>query len=248
MDRPLAAYLFMYCLVFTGGWFLGEYKRGKDIEVIASGCTCVVILIVFYFILKARKRIARTLTPSQLQDFVVGSVLVYGGMKLSGLLYLSAQGLKCVGGAAQSCTATTFPVLSISFMIVLILIYRLAILPLTTTTPSGSQIGAFKDLKLKTKVSMLGLLLAGAGNTFLFANMQESNMPKPMKNLYRTVLITIGAVALFELVGLIRFKRERRRQTIAVESGSSHPPLSSSQSRNSDKTNNMLDNFTGGYT
>ena len=249
MDRPLAAYAFAYFLVFCGGWGLGAYKRGKEHEIVTAVLGTVGAWIIFYFVLQACKKVARTLTPAQLQDFVVGSVLVYGSMKLSSLLYLTAQGLKCVGGGGVNCQATTFPVFSISAMILLILLFRLAILPSTTTSPSGSQIGAFKDLKLRTKVSMLGLLLAGVGNTFLFANMSESGISDELRALYVTVLITIGIVAVFELVALIRFERERRRQTIAVESGAAPPPPPSTpKSRITEDSHNMFDNLTGGFT
>ena len=160
MDRPLVAYVFVYSFATCGGLGLGYYKRGINAGVIGTGITLVVGWIICYFLLQARKRIARSLTPNQLQDFVVGSVLIYGGMKLSGLLYLTAQGYKCLQEDVKYCSATTVPVMSISFMICMILVYRLAILPLATAATTRSQVGSFRNITMKNRASMLGLLVA----------------------------------------------------------------------------------------
>ena len=252
MDRPLAAYAFAYWLVICGGWGLGEYKRGKDTKVIAAGIALVVGWIIAFFLLQARKRIARSLTPSQLQDFVVNSVLIYGGMKLSGLLYLTAQGYKCLEGDAKYCSATTLPVMSISIMIGMILVYRLAISPLTTAPTTRSQVGSFKNITMKNRASMLGLLVAGAGNCYLFSSIKDSEIEEPMLYLTAVVITAIGFVSLVELIAIIRYQSVRRRQTIAVESGAAPPPPPSTtstpktKSRNTDDTNNMLEAMAGG--
>ena len=224
MDRPLAAYVFVYLLVTVGSWGLGECKRAYYTNAISAGITLVVAWIIAFFLLQARKRTARSLTPNQLQDFVVGSVLIYGGMKLSGLLYLTAQGYKFLQEDAGGCSATTVPVLSISFMILMVLVYRLAILPLATAPTTRSQVGSFKNITMKNRASMLGVLVAGGGNIFLFSSIKDGWLEKPMLYLTLVVLIAIVFVMLLELIAIIRYQSVRRRQTIAVESGAAPPP------------------------
>ena len=245
MDRSLAAYTFAYFLVICGGRGLGQYKRGDDSGVTVAGICLVVVWIIFYFILQARKRIARTLTPKQLQDFVVGSVLIYGILKLAGLLYLTAQGYKCLAGGAESCAATTYPVLSISLMMFVIILYKLAIAPLTTTITSGPQVGALINIKLKTRASMYGMMVAGAGNLFLFSSIKEGKFEDPMRILFSVVTLAMVFVMLVELIATIHYQRERRRQTIAIESSATPaPPPSTPQSRGTDDTSKIFDALT----
>jgi len=241
------------CLRSCGGLGLGSYKRDYNYGAIIAGIFVVVVgWIIFFPLLQARKRIARSLTPNQLQDFVVGSVLIYGGMKLSGLLYLTAQGYKCLQEDVKDCSATTFPVMSISIMIFMILVYRLAILPLATAPTTRSQVGSFRNITMKNRASMLGLLVAGAGNCFLFSSIKVGIIEKPMWYLTHVVLAAIVFVMLVELIAIIRYQSVRRRQTIAVESGATPPPPPSttstpkSKSRNTDDTNNMLEAVAGG--
>eukprot|EP00518_Triparma_eleuthera_P003054 CAMPEP_0182456710 /NCGR_PEP_ID=MMETSP1319-20130603/2484_1 /TAXON_ID=172717 /ORGANISM="Bolidomonas pacifica, Strain RCC208" /LENGTH=80 /DNA_ID=CAMNT_0024655023 /DNA_START=133 /DNA_END=371 /DNA_ORIENTATION=- len=60
MDRPLEAYGFVYFLVICFGFGFADYKRGKDTGIIAAGIALVVFWVIFYFLLQARKRIARS--------------------------------------------------------------------------------------------------------------------------------------------------------------------------------------------
>ena len=99
-----------------------------------------------YFLLSARKRIATTLAPKQLEGYITRSVLVFGGMKISSMVYLSTEALKCLCGGAESYSTAIFPVVVISAMLGMILIYRLAILRVATTSISIVDIGAFVGL------------------------------------------------------------------------------------------------------
>ena len=246
MDRTLAAYSFAYFLVYCGGWGLGYYKRGKDSAAIVSGIALVVYWIICYFLLQARKRIARSLSPKQLQDYVVGSVLIYGILKLAGLLYLTAQGFKCFQGGAESCSATTYPIVSISFMMFVILLYKLAIFPLTTTITSCPQLGALLNIKLKTRASMYGMLVASAGNCFLFSSIKGGPVEMPMAILWLVVMVAMFFVILVELIATIRYQRERRCQTIAIESGAApSPPASTPQSRGTNDTSKLFEGVAG---
>ena len=229
---------------------MGDYKRGKDAVAINAGIVLVVTWIISYFLLQARKRLARSMTPKQLQDYVVGSVLIYGGMKLSGLVYLTAQGYECLQADAGSCLATTFPVLSISLMILMVLVYRLAILPLVTAPINRSQVGSLRNITMKNRASILGILVAGAGNTFLFSTIKDGDIEDPMKYLTFVVVAAIIFVILVELIAIIYYQRERRRQTIAAESFGAPPPppsnASTPRSRNGDDNDKILDAMAGG--
>ena len=226
---------------------MGLYKRGNDNEAIITGIALVVAWIIVSFLLQARKRLARSLSPKQMEDFVVGSVLIYGSMKLFTLVYLTAQGYKCLGGGANYCTATTLPVLSISFMIFIVLIYRLAILPLTTAPITRSQVGSL-NISLKNRASMLGILFAGLGNTFLFSSIEDGSIEDPMWYLTYVVIAAIVFVMFVELIAIIYYQRERRRQMIATESFSAQPPPSTSPDRGTDDREKIMDKIASGMT
>ena len=63
---------------------------------------------------------------------------------------------------------------------------------------------------------------------------------------YSLVLIAIFFVITVELVSLIHYQRERRRQTIPMESGAPQPPPQPPQSRITDDSHKILDAVTGG--
>ena len=165
----------------------------------------------------------------------------------------TAEGLIITDAASNSppsspsaiTTATTTPIASISFMIFMILIYRLAILPLATAPTTHSQVASFRNITMKNRVSMLGLLVAGAGNCFLFSSIKEGYIEEPMWYLTAVVVSAIIFVMLVELIAIIRYQRERRRQTIAM-AGAAPPPPSTPKSRNTDDTNKIMDNLATG--
>ena len=221
---------------------MGQYKQGKDtVRVIGSGILLVVVWIICYFVFQVRKKIGRTLSPKQLQDYVVGSVLIYGGvMKLSGLVYLTAQGLKCLGGGAETCTAITYPVVSISLMIITILFYRLAILPLSTTTTTGSQLGSLKRIKRKTKASMFGMMVVGFANTLLFSYMFEGEISYLMLGVAFVAIMALVFVIFVELFSLFRNQR--------IESGSREPSPSAPQiSPSGDSQDKIMEKMSGTF-
>ena len=98
---------------------------------------------------------------------------------------------------------------------------------------------------MKNRVSMLGLLVAGAGNCFLFSSIKEGYIEEPMWYLTAVVVSAIIFVMLVELIAIIRYQRERRRQTIAM-AGAAPPPPSTPKSRNTDDTNKIMDNLATG--
>ena len=127
-----------------------------------------------YFSLLARRKIGN-FSPKQLEEYVTGTVFLYGASQMTGIVYLSSQVNKCLAkhhyagyDMRKECGATIYPALSISLMIALGLLFKLAFAPLSASTITLSELVKFKGLRVKQKAQMLALFYIGFGNLFLF--------------------------------------------------------------------------------
>ena len=131
------------------------------------------------FLIKARKRVGKMLSPDSLHEYITNTVFMYGTTEVAGLLYLASQSFKCIKnttgrydeyGGYEACGATIYPSMSISIMMVAALLYRLSILPLGApgSEVSVEDLVSFRDLPPKLKFQMLALAVILCGNVFLF--------------------------------------------------------------------------------
>ena len=135
-------------------------------------------------------------------------------------------------------------------MIFMILFYSLANLPLTTAPTTRSQVRSIRNITMKNRASMLGMLVAGAGNCFLFSSIKAGGIEKPMRFLTWVVL----AVIIFVMSGAHRHHPlpEREAQAGGRElhpsSLTSTTSTPKSKSRNTDDTKTCSRPWRGGVS
>mmetsp|Transcript_9131 Transcript_9131/g.18265 ORF Transcript_9131/g.18265 Transcript_9131/m.18265 type:complete len:204 (+) Transcript_9131:505-1116(+) len=167
------------------------------------------------------------LSNERLEDYYDNAVFKYGASQVTAAAYLSSQSMKCISrpdnenevdGGFYSCGGTILPTMTISFMVTLSLVYKLAIEPLTKHTVTVREVRAFRGLSFKVKFQMLLLTLIISGNTYLFGQIKEAPALFYIRVLVSIVGVAELLVVFSELCSILFLQHRRRRLTMAAES------------------------------
>ena len=173
------------------------------------------LLSCFKFMLPLRRKLGKQ-PIEKLRLYVNSTIFKEGIASLPPMLYLSVESMKCIsenldyeGDINDKCGAVIWPQYSLCFMLLIFLVFRLFIAPLTNTTITVNDIVLFTPLSLKLKVQMMGAKLAGLCNICLFALMEEEGGPKTqiMTGLSLTSRFALCAVCASEAIHIIKQKR-----------------------------------------
>ena len=112
------------------------------------------------------------------------------------------------------CSASTYPVMSNSFMLFMMLVYYLAITPLSSTTEtrlSLPEMGAYFGLQNRTKFQLFALQVIVILNIILFTSIDKGEIKTTYKNLWYVAMGAQVIILLTELHAIMNSVSRRAR-------------------------------------
>ena len=147
----------------------------------------------------------------------------------------------------DACGASIMPSFCISSMIMMIMVFRLCMVPLSSRAAetSLSDVCNIEDLTPKLKIQMLSIFTVFFGNIVLFGLQEEGPQPMWMWYLGLVVGLNILFVLLVEFVFMFIAQERQRRQSLAVPIEHAEGPAAGKEQLRSKNSSDVLEKMTG---
>ena len=130
-------------------------------------------------------------------------------------LDLSTEVMTCLENEdSNACRAATFPVVSNSFLLFMMLVYYLAIQPLSSTTEtrlSLPEMGAFFGLQWRTKFQLIGVQIAISLNIILFTSIDKGEISDAYIAIFLAAIFTQMLILIGELYAIKKSIQHRAK-------------------------------------
>ena len=139
------------------------------------------------------RNILSKMSPSDISSYLFTNILTIGISSVTPMMYLSMDTIKCLNNADQSntimsqCSAMYFPQASICLFLLVMMMIKVIVAPLSTTTLTTNDL---IKLNLPRRLVFQGILLGiyFVLNLFLFANMEDGRASKTTWYTFATAL------------------------------------------------------------
>ena len=228
----------------------GEWSSISVIGVILFALFAFIALA--YFILQSRKKIGTSLSAKSLDEYLTNTVFVYSGTQIATMVYLCSHTMKCLGKnpdlttrdeVLDACGASIRPSFCISMMILMVMVFKLCMAPLSSSAAETSLSGVcnIEDLTLKLKIQMLSIFTAFFGNIILFGLQEEGPEPDWMWYLAGAVVCNIAFVLIVEFAFM--FVSRQRQSAVPIEHAEG--PAAGKEQLRSKNSGDVLEKMTG---